>query len=64
MVSPRVFGLSHRLLINSFQRKVSFDEKSKHYNSLKFVILDQSGQNGIVGQSLPETQVQVNDLYL
>ncbi|KAG4391317.1 hypothetical protein GLYMA_05G158300v4 [Glycine max] len=53
--SSRVFGLSRRLLINSFQRKVSFDEKSEHYNSLKSVILDQSGQNGIVGPSLPET---------
>ncbi|TKY60038.1 SCAR1 protein [Spatholobus suberectus] len=53
--SSRVFGLSRRLLINSFQRKVSFDEKSGHYNSLKSVILEQSGQNGIVGQSIPET---------
>ncbi|RDX69338.1 Protein SCAR1 [Mucuna pruriens] len=53
--SSRVFGLSRRLLINSFQRKVSFDEKSGHYNSLKSVILEQSGQNGNVGQSLPET---------
>ncbi|KAL3003548.1 hypothetical protein AAZX31_08G113400 [Glycine max] len=53
--SSRVFGLSRRLLINSFQRKVSFDEKLERYNSLKSVILDQSGQNGIVGQSLPET---------
>ncbi|XP_061372591.1 SCAR-like protein 2 isoform X2 [Gastrolobium bilobum] len=53
--SSRVFGLGHRLLINSFHRKVSFDEKSGPYNSLKSVILEQSGQNGIVGQSLPET---------
>ncbi|RZB96425.1 protein SCAR1-like isoform X1 [Glycine soja] len=53
--SSRVFGLSRRLLINSFQRKVSFDEKLERYNSLKSVILDQSGLNGIVGQSLPET---------
>ncbi|CAJ1938629.1 unnamed protein product [Sphenostylis stenocarpa] len=53
--SSRVFGLSRRLLINSFQRKVSFDEKSEHYNSLKSVILEQSGQNDIVGQSFPET---------
>jgi len=53
--SSRVFGLSRRLLINSFQRKVSFDEKSEHYNSLKQVLLEQSEQNGIVGQSFPET---------
>ncbi|XP_047181231.1 protein SCAR1-like isoform X1 [Vigna umbellata] len=53
--SSRVFGLSRRLLINSFQRKVSFDEKSEHYNSLKQVLLEQSGENGIVGQSFPET---------
>ncbi|XP_027917627.1 protein SCAR1 isoform X2 [Vigna unguiculata] len=53
--SSRVFGLSRRLLINSFQRKVSFDEKSEHYNSLKQVLLEQSGQNGIVEQSFPET---------
>nr|KYP45736.1 Protein SCAR3 [Cajanus cajan] len=53
--ASRVFGLSRRLLINSFQRKVSFDEKSGHYNSLKSVILEQSEQNSTVGQSLPET---------
>ncbi|KAK7400149.1 hypothetical protein VNO78_11349 [Psophocarpus tetragonolobus] len=53
--SSRVFGLSRRLLMNSFQRKVSFDEKSGHYNSLKSVILEQNGQNDSVGQSLPET---------
>ncbi|KAL2343292.1 hypothetical protein Fmac_004577 [Flemingia macrophylla] len=51
----RVFGISRRLLINSFQRKVSCDEKSGHYNSLKSVILEQSEQNSIVGQSLPAT---------
>ncbi|XP_027345698.1 protein SCAR3 isoform X2 [Abrus precatorius] len=54
----RVFGLSRRLLTNSFQRKVSFDEKSGHYNALKSVILEQSGQNGTVGQSLPETTLK------
>ncbi|KAK7359216.1 hypothetical protein VNO77_01167 [Canavalia gladiata] len=53
--SSYVFGLSRRLLINSFQRKVSFDEKSGHYNSLKSVILEQSEPNGTAGQSLPET---------
>jgi len=53
--SSRVFGLGRRLLINSLQRKVSFDEKSEHYNSLKQVLLEQSEQNGIVAQSFPET---------
>ncbi|KAK7318805.1 hypothetical protein RJT34_03512 [Clitoria ternatea] len=58
--SSRVFGLSRRLLINSFQRKVSFDEKSGHYNSLKSVILEQNEQNGIVGQSFPDKTFKEN----
>lgn len=53
--SSRVFGLGRRLLVNSFQRRVSFDEKSGHYNSLKSVILEQNEQNDNVGQPLPET---------
>ncbi|CAK8578547.1 unnamed protein product [Lathyrus sativus] len=53
--SSQVFGLGHRLLIKSFNRKVSFDEKSGPYGSLKSVILEQSEQNGIVRQPHPET---------
>ncbi|KAI5384972.1 protein SCAR3 isoform X2 [Lathyrus oleraceus] len=53
--SSQVFGLGHRLLIKSFNRKVSFDEKSGPYGSLKSVILEQSEQNGIVRQLHPET---------
>ncbi|KAI5441234.1 hypothetical protein KIW84_010623 [Lathyrus oleraceus] len=49
--SSQVFGLGHRL----FNRKVSFDEKSGPYGSLKFFILDQSEQNDIVRQPHPET---------
>ncbi|XP_019463906.1 PREDICTED: protein SCAR3 isoform X1 [Lupinus angustifolius] len=55
--SSRVFGLGHRLLKNSFQRKVSFDEKTTPYNSLKSVISEQNEQNGIVKQSPPETTI-------
>ncbi|KAE9610423.1 hypothetical protein Lalb_Chr07g0186451 [Lupinus albus] len=55
--SSRVFGLGHRLLKNSFQRKVSFDEKTTPYNSLKAVILEQNEQNGIVKQSHPDTTI-------
>ncbi|CAL0325000.1 unnamed protein product [Lupinus luteus] len=55
--SSRVFGLGHRLLKNSFQRKVSFDEKTTPYNSLKAVILEQNEQNGIVKQPRPDTTV-------
>ncbi|KAK7247157.1 hypothetical protein RIF29_42034 [Crotalaria pallida] len=56
--SSRVFGLGHRLLKNSFQRKVSFDEKSSPYNSLKSVILEQNEQNSIVKQSPPESTIK------
>ncbi|XP_004504299.1 protein SCAR3-like isoform X1 [Cicer arietinum] len=52
--SLQLFGLGHRLLIKSLHRKVSFDEKSGHYNSLKSVILEQSEQNSIIKQSHPE----------
>lgn len=63
--SPNVFGLANRLLIKSLHRKVSFDEKSGHYNSLKSVILEQSEQNGIVGKSLPEAtfKEKVSSVY-
>jgi hypothetical protein len=54
--SSQMFGLGHRLLLKSFNRKVSFDEKSGPYSSLKSVILEQSEQNGIVKPSQhPET---------
>ncbi|CAI8618651.1 unnamed protein product [Vicia faba] len=53
--SSQVFGLGHRLLIKGFNRKVSFDEKSGPYSSLKSVILEQSEQNGSVRQPHPET---------
>ncbi|KAI9120972.1 hypothetical protein K1719_008005 [Acacia pycnantha] len=53
--SPLLFGLSHKLLINSFCRKVSFDEKSGPDNAVKTGLLEQSGQNSTVQQSLPET---------
>ncbi|KAI5410854.1 hypothetical protein KIW84_056122 [Lathyrus oleraceus] len=53
--SSQMFGLGHRLLIKSFNYKVSFDEKSGPYGSLKSVILEQSEQNGIVRQPHPET---------
>lgn len=54
--SLQVFGLGHRLLIKSFNRKVSFDEKSGPYSSLKSVILEQSEQNSVVRHSQqPET---------
>ncbi|KAK4271696.1 hypothetical protein QN277_020348 [Acacia crassicarpa] len=53
--SPLLFGLGHKLLINSFCRKVSFDEKSGPDNSVKTGLLEQSGQNSTVQQSLPET---------
>ncbi|XP_028794782.1 protein SCAR3-like isoform X1 [Neltuma alba] len=53
--SPLLFGLGHKLLINSFYRNVSFDEKSGPDNSVKTGLLEQSGQNSTVQQSLPET---------
>ncbi|GAU39859.1 hypothetical protein TSUD_69070 [Trifolium subterraneum] len=54
--SSQMFGLGHRLLLKSFNRKVSFDEKSGPYSSLKSVILEQSEQDGVVKQSQhPET---------
>ncbi|XP_057415331.1 scar-like domain-containing protein WAVE 5 [Lotus japonicus] len=53
--SSRMFGLGPRLLLKSFNRKVSFDEKSGPYNSLRSVILEQSGQNDTADQPLPET---------
>ncbi|XP_015958158.1 protein SCAR3 [Arachis duranensis] len=56
--SSRVFGLGHRLLLNSFQRKVSLDERSATSNSLKSILLDESVQNGIAKQSLPEATVK------
>ncbi|XP_019444966.1 PREDICTED: protein SCAR1-like isoform X2 [Lupinus angustifolius] len=56
--SSRVFGLGHRLLTNSFQRKVSFDEKTSPYNSMKSIILERNEQNGIVKQPPPETTIK------
>ncbi|KAE9602961.1 hypothetical protein Lal_00049740 [Lupinus albus] len=56
--SSLVFGLGHRLLKNSFQRKVSFGEKSSPYNAIKSVILEQNEQNGIVKQSPLEATIK------
>ncbi|MED6123499.1 hypothetical protein PIB30_049720 [Stylosanthes scabra] len=56
--SSRVFGLGHRLLLNSFQRRISLDERSATSNSLKSILLDESVQNGTVKQSLPEATIK------
>ncbi|KAI9085510.1 hypothetical protein K1719_032577 [Acacia pycnantha] len=56
--SSRVLGLGQMLLMNSFPRKVSFDEKSVPDGSLKSGGLEQSGKNSIIDQSLPETTIK------
>ncbi|KAF7803328.1 protein SCAR1-like [Senna tora] len=61
--SPLLFGLGHKLLLNSFRRRVSFDEKSGPDNSLKTRVLNQSGENRSLCQSLPETTFQEQVSY-
>ncbi|KAI9085486.1 hypothetical protein K1719_032553 [Acacia pycnantha] len=56
--SYRVLGLGQILLMNSFRRKVSFDEKSVPDGSLKSGGLEESGKNSIIDQSLPETTIK------
>ncbi|XP_054802622.1 protein SCAR3-like isoform X2 [Prosopis cineraria] len=61
--SPLLFGLGHKLLANSFCRRVSFNEKSGPDNSLKTGLLEQSGQNSTVQQSLPGTSFKEQVSY-
>ncbi|KAI4306386.1 hypothetical protein L6164_029667 [Bauhinia variegata] len=62
-ISSLVFGLSHRLLMNSLRQKISSDEKSGPDISSKPGILEQSGQNSIVHESLPATALKEESDY-
>ncbi|KAJ7947085.1 protein SCAR3-like isoform X2 [Quillaja saponaria] len=61
--ASRVFGLSHKLLRNSFHRRLSLDEKSGPASSMQTDLLEKKGKDSFSYQSISQSTFREQFVY-